>query len=236
MKSKYELMLEAGGVLREAFGLIFYGLKPGANLENIDLEVGRYLSDKKAISGLKLMGFPYNMCASLDYEVIQGYPNRVLQEDQIVSIDMSILYKGVYVDKAKSICMPLSSSLKFSLVKNVDAILPTIQNELKSGVRTGFVGGLISSTLSGTGFSSCRYLSGHGIGGELHEEPKIPNYDNGSMDLLEEGQFFTVEPIIYGYPLRRLYFDHEWTITSDELSAHVEETVYMNKNGIEVLT
>jgi methionyl aminopeptidase len=236
MKNKYKIMREAGGILRDAFGLIFCRLVPGVNLEHVDREVERYLSSRRALSGLKLIGFPYNISASLDHEVIQGYPNRILQEGQIVSIDMSILYKGVYVDKAKSIAMPLASPLKKQLANTVNHILPNIEAHLKSGVRLGAVGHLISSSLSDTVFSSCKHLCGHGIGDELHQEPVVPNYDDGSKELLKEGQFITIEPVIYGYPLRRLFYEHEWTITSDEISAHAEDTVYITKKGIEVLT
>lgn len=236
MKTKYELMREAGSILREAFSLIFYNIEVGANLEDIDLEVGHYLASYKAVSGLRVVGFPYNMCASLDYEVIQGYPNRVLQKDQIVSIDMSILYKGVYVDKAKSISMPEASPLKVDLTDRVNGILPAIKPHLRAGIRTGYVGELISGTLTGTSYCTCRYLGGHGIGDDLHENPKIPNYDDGSEDILCEGQFITIEPIIYGYPLRCLSFEDKWTITADELSAHAEDTIYIGKDFIEVLT
>ena len=236
MRIKYELMKEAGGILRDAFSLIFYKIKPGANLENIDAEVGQYLADNKAISGLRLVGFPYNMCASLDFEVTQGYPNRVLQEDQIVSIDMSILYKGVYVDKARTVSMPSADPTKVDLADRVHRVLPMIQPHIRPGIVTGYVGKLISDTLLGTKYCTCRYLGGHGIGDNMHENPKIPNYDDGSKDVLLEGQFVTIEPIIYGHPLRCLSFDHKWTITSDEVSAHAEDTICIKKDSIEVLT
>jgi methionyl aminopeptidase len=237
MTIKYEIMKEAGGVLREAFGLIFYYLKPGVNLEDIDYEVGKYLASKKAISGLKLIDFPFNMCASIDYEVIQGYPNRVVQEDHIISIDMSILYRGVYVDKARTVTMPSADQSKKDLTSVVNSVVSAVVPNLRSGVTLSKVGSLIQGILeSNKGFRACNYFHGHGVGDYLHENPMIPNYDNGSSELLQEDQFITLEPIVYGYPLRRLFFDHKWTITSDELSAQAEDTVYINKEGAEILT
>jgi methionyl aminopeptidase len=237
MKTKYEIMKEAGGVLREAFGLIFYCIKPGVNLEDIDDEVGKFLADRKSISGLKLVGFPFNMCASIDHEVIQGYPNRVISDDQIISIDMSILYKGVFVDKAHTTVMPSAGDLKRDLTETVQRVIPTVTKNLRSGIKLGEVGGQIANILeSSKRFVSCNYLHGHGIGDDMHEEPVVPNYDNKSEELLHDGQFITIEPIVYGYPLRRLFFDHRWTITSDELSAHAEDTIYINNEGAEILT
>jgi len=230
-------MKKAGGVLREAFSLIFYYLVPGADLEKIDLEVGRFLSSKKAISGLRLVGFPYNMCASIDYEVIQGYPNRVLQDNQIVSVDMSILCCGVFVDKARTIALPSADILKHQLADTVNSVVPITATGLRAGVSLNNVGKRIKDILeSDRRFRACNYFHGHGIGNFMHEEPMVPNYDNGSEETLHDGQFITIEPVVYGYPLRRLFFDHRWTITSDELSAHAEDTVYIRKDGAEVLT
>lgn len=237
MKIKYEAMRKAGGVLRDAFSLIFYYIKPGADLERIDVEVGKFLADRRAISGLKLVGFPYNMCASIDYEVIQGYPNRVLQDDQIISIDMSILCCGVFVDKAKTTVMPSADRIKIELSSVVNSVVSNVVVDLRAGISLNEVGTKIKSILqTNRRFRACNYFHGHGIGDQMHEEPMVPNYDNGSQELLYAGQFITIEPVVYGYPLRRLFFDQKWTITSDELSAHAEDTIYINKDGAEVLT
>ena len=236
MTTKYEVMKEAGGVLREAFSLIFYKLRVGADLESIDLEVGRYLAGFKSISGLRLVGFPYNMCASINYEVIQGYPNRVLSEEDIISIDMSILYRGVYVDKALTAVMPSADSVKCALTSTVNSILGRVGADIHAGLRIGDLGSFIRGYVEGNGFRTCDYFHGHGIGDFMHEEPMIPNYDNGVEDQLTDGQYITIEPIIYDRPFRRLFFDHKWTIVSDELSAHAEDTIYVTKEGIEVLT
>ena len=108
MTNKYEIMKKAGAILREAFSLIFYDLRAGSDLEKIDQDVGKFLLGKRALSALKLVGFPYNMSASLDYEVVQGYPNRILTDSHLVSIDMSIFYSGFYVDKAMTLATPVS--------------------------------------------------------------------------------------------------------------------------------
>jgi methionyl aminopeptidase len=235
--TKLESMREAGSVLREAFSLIFFLLSPGKNLEELDLEVGRFLAGRRAISGLRLLGFPFNMCVSIDYEVIQGYPNRVLTDTDIVSIDMSILCKGVYVDKARTITMPNATPIKQELEQLANNLVGNVVPHLKAGLMVGEVGGLVQKFLEPKPkFRACRYLNGHGIGDHIHEEPLIPNYDNGSQVKLVEGQFITLEPIVYGYPMRKLFFDDKWTITSDELSAHAEDTIYIKKDGAEVLT
>jgi methionyl aminopeptidase len=236
-KIKYELMKEAGSILRDAFGLVFYYLIPGVNLEKIDREIGSFLSSKWAVSAQKLIGFPFNVCISVNHEVIQGYPNKILSEEDIVSVDMTLLYKGVYVDKARTVTMPsadkekqkLSSVVSQALFDTIPFITPTTP--------IGDIGRRISNSVEGNApFNTCHYFHGHGIGDRMHENPMIPNYDNGSMEVLGSGKFVTVEPIIYARPFRRLFFDHQWTITSDELSAHAEETVYITNDGVEVIT
>ena len=235
--TKHILMKEAGGVLREAFSLIFYSLRVGADLEDIDLEVGRYLAGKRAISGLRLVGFPYNMFASINYEVVQGYPNRIISEGDSISIDMSILYRGVYVDKALSVVMPSAEPVKYDLADAANDVLVKINPGVRVGLQLRELGSLIKKSVETCdSFRSCDYFHGHGIGDFMHEEPMVPNYDNMVEDPLREGQFITIEPVVYGRPFRRLFFDDKWTITSDELSAHSEDTIYVTKEGIEVLT
>jgi methionyl aminopeptidase len=237
MKTKYEIMKEAGGVLNDAFGLIFCDLRAGKDLGALNIEVGRFLADRGAISGLLLAGFPFNMSVSIDYEVVQGYPDRVVQDDHIISVDMSICYKGVFVDKARTIAMPSAEELKHKLASLVMSVVPTVSNKIYAGMGVGDLGGLIQAVLEqDPKFRACNYFHGHGIGDQMHESPMIPNYNNRSEESINEGQFITIEPIVYGYPIRRLFFDHRWTITSDELSAHAEDTVYIQNNGIEVLT
>jgi methionyl aminopeptidase len=237
MKTKYEIMKEAGGVLREAFGLIFYNLRVGKHLDVLDLEVGRFLADRGSISGLRLAGFPFNMGVSIDHEVVQGYPDRVVQDDHIISVDMSICYKGLFVDKALTVVMPSAEPLKHELAGVVMGAVPSVLDKVYAGICIGDLGALIQGVLEqNPKFKACNYFHGHGIGDDMHEAPMIPNYNNKSTERINEGQFITIEPIVYGYPIRRLFFDHRWTITSDELSAHAEDTVYIQNKGIEVLT
>ena len=81
-----------------------------------------------------------------------------------------------------------------------------------------------------------RDLTGHGIGKKVHEDPSIPNYDNGVGVILAEGMTLAIEPMVAAgdYALNM----QGWHITTrDHLpSAHYENTILVTRDGYEVLT
>ena len=89
------------------------------------------------------------------------------------------------------------------------------------------------------GYSVVRDFCGHGIGKEFHTAPNILHYGNkGQGTVLEEGMFFTIEPMINIGKKEVNILDDGWTaVTKDKsLSAQFEHTVGVTKTGFEVFT
>ena len=80
--------------------------------------------------------------------------------------------------------------------------------------------------VEGEGFSVVREFVGHGIGQEMHEDPKVPNFVSPDLlardILLEEGLVIAVEPII--------------EIKEKNLHVRIEDTILVTEGEAVVLT
>jgi len=83
---------------------------------------------------------------------------------------------------------------------------------------------------------------GHGIGRIMHENPQVPNFVNREMRKqdfrLEEGLVLAVEPMVnMGRGDVKTLSDH-WTVVTKDLmpSAHVEHTLAITRQGIQIIT
>ena len=73
----------------------------------------------------------------------------------------------------------------------------------------------------------------------MHEEPGVPNFGKpGKGPRLAVGMTLAIEPMINEGSADVDVLDDGWTVVTydGKLSAHYENTVYIGKNGPEVLT
>ncbi len=88
-----------------------------------------------------------------------------------------------------------------------------------------------------------REFVGHGIGQEMHEEPKVPNYVDRRYRqtdfALAEGMTLAIEPMVNLGVAEVVYSGRErWAVcTKDQqYAAHYEHTVAVTAEGADVLT
>ena len=90
--------------------------------------------------------------------------------------------------------------------------------------------------------SVVRKFVGHGIGREMHEDPKVPNFvDPGQgQDIpLEPGLVLAVEPMVNLGTAQVKYADSTgWTVVTADgrPSAHFEHTLAVTADGVDVLS
>ena len=100
----------------------------------------------------------------------------------------------------------------------------------------------IQNYIESEGFSVVREFVGHGIGSEMHEDPKVPNFVSPELEvqdiLLCEGLVLAVEPMVNMGAAGVKYAEDGWTVvTRDRLpSAHFEHTLAITAAGADVLT
>lgn len=214
---------------------------PGATTAAIDAEAERLVRAAGAEPAFKgYRGFPGTICASVNHEVVHGFPNdRVLEEGDILSVDMGVKLAGYYGDSAVTLPIGRISPEAQSLLDVTEASLYAGIDAIAVGGRVSDIGHAIQQHVEAHGYSVVREFVGHGIGTRLHEEPQVPNYGPpGRGPRLVEGMVLAIEPMVnQGRAAVRVLADGWTAVTVDgRLSAHFEHTVAVSAGGAEVLT
>jgi methionyl aminopeptidase len=112
----------------------------------------------------------------------------------------------------------------------------------KAGVKWSSIAGMMQKCAESAGFSVVTEFVGHGIGTEMHEEPKVQNFVNDELlkndILLREGMILAVEPMVNMGTSKVVTLNDGWTVVTKDgkPSAHFEHTIAITENGCEVLT
>ena len=85
-----------------------------------------------------------------------------------------------------------------------------------------------------------REFVGHGVGKKVHEDPQIPNFDDGSRrsPVLKPGMTLAIEPMVNLGQRHVEVLEDGWTVVArDGLpSAHFEHTILVTDGEPEILT
>jgi len=262
-----KIMAEGGKILAKIMRELEKKIRPGITTKELDrlaesliLKSGGKCSFKgyKDSDGYSAIPFPACLCTSINEEIVHVAPsNRVLKEGDIISLDLGILYKGFHTDMA--ITLPVTSppqvSSKFGraspgLVGKIDPevarLIRVTKKALKRGIKKarigntfGDIGNTIQRYVESQGFNVVRDLCGHGIGKEVHEEPKILNYGKRRTGPeIKEGMVFCIEPMVTvgDWHIKRTKNGFGYQTEDGFLSAHFEHTLAATKNGCQILT
>ena len=185
-------------------------------------------------------GYPAACCVSVNEEVIHGIPSQKLINDgDVVSIDLGIKYKGLFVDTAYTYVVGSASRLARKLAKVSLRSLHEGIRKVKVGASIGDIGWAIQSFVEKNGFSVIKRFVGHGIGKDLHLPPEIPNFGDKNQGFrLKEGYAIAIEPMVSAGSFEVDILDDGWTAKTNDgsLAAHFEHTVVITKRGPWVLT
>jgi methionyl aminopeptidase len=186
-------------------------------------------------------GFPANICASVNEEVIHGIPSRLRQvkSGDIISIDVGAIVNGYVGDAA--VTLPIGE---------VDAdsarLLEVTREALMKGIEQAVIGNRLSDIshaiqtyVEGRGFSVVRDYVGHGVGTVMHEEPQIPNYGKpGRGPRLRRGMSLAIEPMVNIGTYKVKVLADKWTVVTKDgaRSAHFEHSIAITEQGPWILT
>lgn len=237
-----QMMRKASEITKNALNFAKSLIKPGISTMFLDKQIKMFIIDNGAKpSFLNYNGFPGSACISPNDCVVHGIPSEkiILKEGDIVGIDIGANFKGYHGDAARTFSVGKISYESQKLIDVTEQCFFKGIEKLKVGERLGCVSEAIQSHAEKNGYSVVRELIGHGIGKKLHEAPEIPNYGKASDNIIvPENIFLAIEPMInMGH--KEIYMERDgWTIrTRDGLfSAHYENTVFVTKHGVEILT
>lgn len=110
---------------------------------------------------------------------------------------------------------------------------------VRPGATLGDIGHAIQSYVESQRFSVVRDFCGHGLGRTFHAAPSVLHYGKpGTGVVLQEGMFFTIEPMVNAGRYDVKILDDGWTaVTRDRsLSAQFEHSLGVTSDGCEIFT
>lgn len=242
-KSREELgaMRRGGIILADTLNVLEEALRPGVTTGELDALAEGWITGHGGIPSFKgYRGFPASICSSPNDVIVHGIPGPlVLEEGDIVSLDVGVLYEGFHVDSAWTFPVGTVEDRALQLLKVTEASLEAAIAQCHPGKRLGDVGHAVEAVAISGGFSIVREYVGHGVGRHLHEDPQIPNYGSpGRRERLTQGMTLAIEPMVNAGGSATKALADGWTVVTADgsLSAHFEHTVAITEAGHEVLT
>ena len=237
----FEGMRKAGNLAARTLDLLVNHVKPGVSTQELDRIAFSFIdSNNGFIAPLFYKGFPKSICTSLNHVICHGIPsNRVLESGDIVNIDVTVIVDGWHGDTSRM--FPVGK-INNKAQKLIDCTYEAMMNGIEAvspNAHLGDIGAKIQSKAENQNYSVVRDFCGHGLGKVFHEYPNILHYGEiGEGDKIEQGMFFTVEPMINigKYDVRML--NDGWTaVTKDKtLSAQFEHSIGVTQDGHEIFT
>src|ERR1043166_4987714 len=226
-----------GHVLQELRAMV----EPGITTLEVDRAAEKMIRDAGAAPTFKgYNGFPYSICASVNEQVVHGFPSAYeLKDGDIFSIDVGVTLEGFVGDTAATVAIGHVSDELLQLIRVAEESLQLAIDKCRAGNHIGDIGHVVQQHAESHGYSIVREYVGHGIGRRMHEDPQIPNYGQpGKGPKIRTGYVFAVEPMInIGTPHTKTLKDGWTVVTLDgKPSAHVEHTIAVTEEGPEVLT
>jgi methionyl aminopeptidase len=242
-KSKKELdkMRAAGRLVGTVLQELRTMAAPGVSTLDIDRAAEKMIRDAGALPTFKgYHGFPYSICASVNEQVVHGFPSDYkLKDGDIFSIDCGVTLDGFVGDTATTVPIGNVSDDLRQLITVTEESLERAIEQCWPGKRLGDIGWAVQEHAEAHGYSVVREYVGHGIGRKMHEDPQIPNYGKpGQGPKIKAGYVFAIEPMInIGTHHTKVLADGWTVVTLDgRPSAHTEHTIAITEEGPEVLT
>lgn len=234
-------MREAGRITALTLQAVREAVEPGITTAELDRIAEKTIRSYDAVPSFKgYQGYPASICTSVNEEIVHGIPSkRKLKEGDIISIDAGAIWHGYQGDATITVAVGQVSEDCQRLIRSVEEALMVGIAAVKAGGHIGDISHAVELVAKRYGVSVVREYGGHGIGREMHEAPRIPNWGPAGRGLkLEVGMTLAIEPMftLKGGATRTLMDD--WTVVTADGSwaAHWEHTIAVNENGAEILT
>jgi len=240
---EFEKMRITGQLAATVLDMLVDHVKPGVTTGYLnDLCHDMIVSHGATPAPLGYRGFPKSICTSVNHVVCHGIPDdKKLHEGDIVNIDVTTIVDGWYGDTSRMFWVGDKIPVRAQRLTQVtyDAMMRGIE-QVRPGATLGDIGHAVASCAERCGYGVVTDYCGHGLGTVFHALPNVLHYGTaGSGMVLEEGMFFTVEPMInIGKATTKLNKHDGWTVTTRDrsLSAQFEHSLGVTKDGFEIFT
>jgi len=242
-----EIMREGGKILAKIMEKLRKKVKPGIKTKELEMFARQLIKKnggKCSFWGYKSSKiekpYPACLCTSINEEIVHVPPSkRTLKEGDVLKLDLGIFWKGYHLDMAITLGVGKISFEAQRLIRVTKKALKLAIKKAKIGNTFGDIGNTIQRFVESQGLNVIRELCGHGIGRELHEEPKILNYGKRkSGEKIKAGMTFCIEPMVSlgDWCLVKTKDKFGYKTKDNSLTAHFEHTIAVTKRGPEILT
>jgi methionyl aminopeptidase len=214
---------------------------PGQTTGELDRLITQMVEDAGATSAtIGYKGYQHASCISVNHVVCHGIPgDKKLKDGDILNIDVTVIVDGWFGDTSRMYVAGNASRKADRLIQVThDSLMRGIE-AAKPGNTFGDIGHAIQVYAESNRMSVVRDFCGHGLGRVFHAPPNVVHYGRpGTGPTLEEGMFFTIEPMVnLGRADTKVLAD-DWTaVTRDKsLSAQFEHSIGITANGCEIFT
>ena len=185
-------------------------------------------------------GYRHASCISVNHVVCHGIPStKTLKDGDILNIDVTVIVDGWFGDTSRMFVAGKVGRKAERLIQVTHDALMTGIHAVRPGATFGDIGHAIQTYVESERMSVVRDFCGHGLGQVFHAPPNVLHYGRpGTGPQLEEGMFFTIEPMVnLGRPETKVLGD-DWTaVTRDKsLSAQFEHSIGVTAEGAEIFT
>ncbi len=245
-------MRHAGRLVHQILTAIRQAVRPGVTTADLDRIADEMIGQAGAEALFKgqqtpqaKMPYPSAICTSVNDEVVHGVPgSRVLDEGDIISVDCGVRLDGFCGDSATTIPVGSISHEAQRLLDVTQQALEIAIRESRPGGKWSDVAGQMQRHAEQAGFGVVKDFVGHGIGRQMWEDPKVPNFVDRHLkqhDIrLEPGLVIAVEPMINAGTSKVQYADDGtgWTVVTRDgrWAAHFEHMLAITEDGVEVLS
>ncbi|MBI2644098.1 MAG: type I methionyl aminopeptidase [Candidatus Wildermuthbacteria bacterium] len=237
-----EVMRTGGEILSKILDALLTMVQPGMSTKSLDRAAEALILHSGAKPAFKgYDGFPASLCVCLNDEIVHAVPSekRIIQEGDMVTLDIGLIWKGFYLDMARTVAAGKISPAHVRFINTTKKALDLGIQQAQPGNTVGNIGNTIQKFVEKQGYNVVRELCGHGIGRALHEDPMVLNYGKeNSGAKLKKGMVICIEPMITAGDWRiKQSSDGFGYVTRDHsLSCHFEDTIAITNKGPEVLT
>tara|TARA_B100001057_G_scaffold373179_1_gene377590 strand:- start:369 stop:1181 length:813 start_codon:yes stop_codon:yes gene_type:complete len=234
-------MYKSGGLASQILDEIGEHVYPGQTTAALDNFIKEQIEAAGAVSAtIGYKGYQHASCISINHVVCHGIPSeKRLKDGDILNIDVTVIVDGWYGDTSRMYVAGKPSRKAERLMDVTYESLMRAIEVVKPGNTFGDIGHAIQSYAESERMSVVRDFCGHGLGRVFHAPPNVLHYGRaGTGPVLEEGMFFTIEPMVnIGRPETKVLAD-DWTaVTRDKsLSAQFEHSIGVTSKGCEIFT
>jgi Xaa-Pro aminopeptidase len=170
-------------------------LRPGITERAVAAEIERFMVEQ----GAEGIAFPPIIASGPNAALPHAVPGeRKLAQGEPLTIDMGARYRGYRSDMTRTICLGQPDAK----MREIYPIVLQAQMHCIAGLHAG-IGGKAADALAREPIEKAGYGAeylhgtGHGVGLDIHENPRLSKYADDEKEQLGAGAVVTIEPGIY---------------------------------------